>query len=260
MMTHWAERIKRWNQIRPPMRPAAETVKNIQKLVAADQGPVMILGVTSELYQAFPQVHGYDREQVMIDNIWPGDTADKKVYLSDWKTQQVPEGKYAGVVGDGSLNMLLFPVEAALVLNRCMTWLKPGGTVAIRVFTRPVKTITAEQVQLVPELLNWDAFRCVLNMHIAGTSDVNIPSVQMLYHFDRLFPDRAKLAEQANWDLSHMCQTMDAYKGSQSMTSYPTRDQWLAVVPPDATHVQFVEETSYDLSKYFPILTFRKPV
>jgi len=256
--SHWAERTKHWSKITAPMRPHEGSISKQQELVGDKKERILLLGVTPELHAAFPIIHAVDREQSMIDTIWPGDTEHKQVTRSDWFDIDLYANHYSAIVGDGSLNMVHFHEETNLLLRRCLDWLEPGGIAAFRVFTRPNHTPTKGNVITATKTMCLDAWRCYLNMYIAGTYGVNVPSQRKLDVFNELFPDREALASETGWELDSINRSFDSYKNGKMLTSYPTRDQWKAIIPDYAVEVGFDETSRYELCEYFPILTFRK--
>ena len=256
--SHWSERIKHWHKIMPPMRPHQGSISKQQQLLGDRDGKVLLLGMTPELHAAFPEIHAVDREQAMIDNIWPGDTKHKHATQADWFDIPLYANHYDAVVGDGSFNMPRFHEETNLLMRRCLDWLRPGGIVAVRVFTRPEITPSIDQVMAATDTMCFDAWRCYLNMYIAGNEGVNIQSSRKYEVFDDIISDRAELAERTGWDLDHINRSFNSYKNGKMLTSYPTRAQWKHIVPDYATEIGFEETEGYELCEHFPILTFRK--
>lgn len=258
--SHWHTRVKHWSSVTPPLRPDSSSVQKQIELVGADASNVLVLGVTPELTKGFNNVVAVDKEQVMIEHLWIGESATKKAILADWLSVDLPENSFAGIVGDGSLNMVQYGEPLNALFERLVHWLQPGGVCAVRVFSRPSTPVTEQDVRNQVGKLNWHAFRCFLNMHIGSTQGTNIPSKNMLKTFDQLFPDRVVLCEQTGWDLQEIINSMDSYKISPNSTSYPTPEEWLEMVPPHLQDVRLEHAGDYQLAENYPILTFRKPL
>lgn len=257
--SHWAARTTHWSKIKQPLRPHFSSIAVQKQWIGSPIGSVIVLGVTPEFHGLFDNITAIDREAVMIEKIWPGDTDTKHTMLADWLTIELSDNFYDGVVGDGSLNMVKFPNDAATLLNKCLSWIKPGCGVAVRVFSRPEEPITIEQLKSSIHDLSWDAWRCYMKMYMAGKYGVNIPSASQLDIFNDIFPDRIALAKETGWDIEQINISMDSYKNGKMNTSFPTRSEWLSVVPKTAVDVGFDENGPYDLSDLFPVLRFRKP-
>jgi len=230
------------------------------ELVGAHTSNVLVLGVTPELTTGFTHVVAVDKEQVMIEHLWIGDSTTKKAIHADWLSIDLPKNSFAGVVGDGSLNMIPYGEPLKAMFERLVCWLQPGGVCAVRVFSRPSAPVTEQDVRNQVGKLNWHAFRSFLNMHIASTQGTNIPSKNMLKTFDRLFPDRAALCEQTGWDFQEISMSMDSYRNSPNSTSYPTPQEWLDIIPKNLQGVTLEQAGDYQLAENYPILTFRKPL
>jgi hypothetical protein len=241
------------------MRPHKNTINKQLELVGDNCENVLLLGVTQELARAFSIVTAVDREPKMIEHIWPGDDATHRAILGDWFTVDLPLNSFSAVVGDGSFNMVLFPFDAKALMIRLLELMKPGGIAAVRLFTRPEYAVTEEDVIEKSTQFSWHAFRCYFNMYISSTYGTNIPSRMMLQEFNRIFPNRQQLCDITGWRIDDIANSMDAYKTSNTMTSYPTQQQWLDSVPADADDIRLISVDGYELSKYYPILTFRKP-
>jgi hypothetical protein len=255
--SHWADRSKHWFTIKAPLRPTAETVCKQQQLIG-NNGHVLLLGGTPEYHSVFYNITAVDRESAILSNIWPGDTETKKSILADWLDVHFTSNSFHGIVGDGSLNMMQFPSDAQKLLHRCIDWLEPQGTLAVRLFSRPAAVITEADVITAATYLSWDAFRAYLNMYIACTFGTNVISSSRLEVFDNLFPDRPALVSSTGWNLNDISKTMDSYKNGRMTTSYPTQDEILSIIDTARVDVELVHVGNYELCEYFPILHLKK--
>ncbi len=258
-MTHWQERSKNWDKIGPPKRPIQEVIDQIRALVG-DDANVLVLGVTPQLVQAFANIHAVDREPAMISRLWPGDTETKTAECLDWF--DLPGNvRYDAIVGDGSLNMVRFSDGISTLLMHLMDLLKPGGRLACRVFSNPTTVPTLEDLMSITSgrtSMGFDAWRTKQSHHLTTYVGPNVPVELMVEFFDVHWPDREALAAATGWDLESINITMDAYRGSQSYTAFPTDEEWLSVVPEHACNVELIPTYGYELAENFPILTFTK--
>lgn len=258
--SHWAARTTHWSKIKQPLRPHSSSIESQKQYIGNIPGDVIVLGVTPEFHSTFDCLLAIDRESIMIEKIWPGDTDTKHAILADWLDVELPANSYAGVVGDGSLNMVKFPVDAEKLLLKCFNWCKPGAGIAIRTFTRPDIPVTFDDLKRESYNMDWDPWRCYMKMYIAATYGVNVPSAFQLEFFNLIYPDRVALSARTGWDIDQMNISMNSYQNGKMNTSFPTRSEWLSVVPSDAIDVGFIENGPYQLSECFPVLRFRKPV
>ena len=256
--SHWLARSTHWSKIKAPLRPTNETVTT-QKTLLDYGGSILLLGGTPEYWHLFDNICALDREPSILKNVWPGDRDNKSSRQADWMTVDIPSNTYDGIVGDGSLNMVKFPTDAKILINRCIDWLKPGKAMAIRLFSRPNKAISINDLRQNAQILSWDAWRANLNMYIACNNESNVLSAARLEIFNMIFPDREELADETGWDLEMINTTMDSYKNGTMTTSYPTIEEWKSIIPDTILKVDFVDVGGYELSDFFPILYLRKP-
>ncbi|MCE9661364.1 MAG: class I SAM-dependent methyltransferase [Burkholderiales bacterium] len=124
--SHWHRYAGRRELFEPPLRPHADVVALLRTLVGAGAGPVLLLGVTAAIAEAFPTVEAVDKSPAMVARSWPGDTASRRATIGDWLDLGASDRRYAGIVGDGSLNMLtpgqigrLLAIVAGLLERPC---------------------------------------------------------------------------------------------------------------------------------------------
>jgi len=260
-MSHWQKYHARWSQIQPPLRPDPDVVTCIQHCVGDLTGPVLLLGVTPELADAFDQVDAVDRNPAMITNVWPGNAGDKKAVEGNWLDITLPGDHYAAVIGDGSLNNIAWPNEIAHLLDRVMQWLKPGGTFACRLFERPPGGYSRRHLQRIaaePATINFHAFKWQVAMHLAQERGANVLVTAILALVNELFPDRDELSRTTGWPRSAI-DTIDVYQGSPVSYCFPDRTEFTEALPASATNVRFLACGHYDLAACCPVLTFEKP-
>jgi len=256
--SHWHTRIQHWANVTPPYRPHPDSIAKQVELVGADSPAVMVLGVTPELTAAFTNVVAVDSAEVMINAFWPGNTETKRVVFADWFDPL--DFTPTGIVGDLSLNLLLYPRHIKFLLQKLYDQMAPGAVFACRVVARADKTITEQELIDLTETMSWHAWRLLFVQHIAGTEGATVFNYRKYTRFQELFPDRAALCAQTGWDIEEVSRSMDSYRGAPGYSSNPTRREWLAVVPTAAESAQMIDVGDYELAELCPILTFRKPV
>jgi SAM-dependent methyltransferase len=260
-MNHWQSPLSWWPRLGPPLRPTPEVVSCIRRLAQLSPGPVLLLGVTPELAQAFDAVHAVDKNQAMIDAVWPGDNAARKAVLGDWLDIPGPDDRFAAVVGDGSLTTLSYPRELKRMLQRVFELLAPGGHFVCRLFERPAPPFTQgdlEEAGAGRVNVNFHAFKWMLAMHLAEEGGASLPVERILSRFDHLFPDRGLLSARTGWSRQEI-ETIESYRGSSATYGFPSRAELLSLLPAGFTEAQFHSCGSYALAPCCPILSCRKP-
>jgi cyclopropane fatty-acyl-phospholipid synthase-like methyltransferase len=145
--------------------------------------------VTRKIAEAYEHVTAVDYSEAMIERVWPGDTETKRVQYADWLEVDLPLEHFDGIVGDGSVNMLAYPVEVRKLFKRTLTWLKPGGVFAARVWTRPDTPVTRERIlaEAANPTMGFTAFRRLFNMLIADRDGSIFPVTRIAELFDEMF-------------------------------------------------------------------------
>ncbi|MFO1088524.1 MAG: hypothetical protein U1E46_02970 [Hyphomicrobiales bacterium] len=261
-MNHWQNYHKRWSALGPPQRPNPEAVATLHRLVGRPRGPVLVLGVTPEVAGAFDVVTAVDKNRGMIDGVWPGDTETKRAIEADWLTVDLPAGGFTAVVGDGSLNSVPTLDDARVVLARAFMFLRPGGRFACRVYARPDDPFTEElliDTLLRPATIGFHAFKWMLAMNVAESEGASVPVARLLERFEELSPDRELTSRRTGWPRTAI-DTVDAYRDSPVRYCFPSRTEFLAMIPRGAAGVAFEPSGTYDLAACCPTLTFSKPV
>jgi SAM-dependent methyltransferase len=248
--THWAERSRAWGKNGPPLQPNQEIIDCFASLIPTTAN-IILLGVTPQIANAYTHVTAVDREPAMIERVWPGNTETKRAILDNWLTVELAENYYDGIIGDGSINMLDIK-DVEFMLNKAKQLLKPGGTFACRMFTRPNVAITKERLheEARNPTVNFSAYRRLIPMYIAAQNGPVVPVKLIVNLFDQMFPDRTIL----KWTAEQMA-TMDAYRTSDATTWFPTRQEILDLAPKGS---RYIESGSYDIADTCPILTFAK--
>jgi SAM-dependent methyltransferase len=257
---HWDRSPRHWSRIEPPLRPNAEVTRAFVRLAGGASARVLLLGVTSELANAFESVHAIDKSPMMLAQVWPGDSASKQATLGNWLEMPVPDDVFDGVIGDGSLSNLVYPHEVREVLARARAKLRPGGNFVCRLFERPDVPVSREALLATaagPAPINFHAFKWQLAMHLAGQGHATIPVPGILALFDELFPDRGAVAARTGWP-RELIDLLDVYRDSDVHFTFMTRDEILAVLPPGITNLRFDACGSYDLAQCCPLMSFQR--
>ena len=261
-MTNWLKHSENWNRLHSPMKPAPSDVAHYQQLVG--QGPVMMMGVTQELYSAFDDITAFDRDAAMISSVWLGDTETKRVIQKDWLSIEFDTApNFAGIIGDCALPMLADTDKMRQFQERCFNWLRPGGVFVQRLFERPapVRPYTRENLKAVmgkPAAINFHAFKWMLCMTIAAESGYQIKDTERYALFNELCSDRDSLSATTGWTRDSI-DTIDLYLDGTTTVAFCDREEYLSTVPADAVDIQFTYMTDYDLAEHCPIMSWRRP-
>ena len=247
--THWAARSLTYGQSGPPLNPNQEIIDGFINL-APVSGHILLLGVTAKIHAAYTHITAVDYSPEMIERVWPGNTPTKQVQEGNWLTVDLPQHSFDAILGDGSVNMLAYPQDVRRLFERSLTWLKPGGVFACRVWTRPDEPVTREQILAEADkgTMSFTAFRRLFNMHIADRDGSIFPVTQIAELFDELFPDPTQLP----WENTS---SIDAYRTSTATSWFPTRQEILDIAPAGS---RFVDVGTYEIAETCPILTFTR--
>lgn len=245
--THWEARSRTYGQMGPPLNPNQEIIDGFTSLVPTT-GRVLLLGVTPKLHAAYNTITAVDYNGSMIERVWPGNTETKTAILDNWLTVDLPHTSFDGIVGDGSINMLAYPADVKQLFDRSLVWLKPGGRLACRMFTRPDQPVTEADIKAQVGQLGFSAWRRLFNMLLADRHGPVFPVTLIYELFTQMYPDRSVLPYEN-------VTAMDAYQTSTATSWFPTRQEILDIAPAGS---YFVDVGTYELAETCPILTFVK--
>jgi hypothetical protein len=257
MSQAWRDFHLRFPRLRPPQAVNAEMAANAAAAVDGHDERVLLLGVTPALAGIGARLVAVDRSPNMIAMVWPGDDDRRRVVEADWRSMD-PGGDFSAVVGDGSFNCLHYPGGYALVLARLVAMLRTPARFAVRFFVTPDpcesvaslgETTLAGRVESI-HALKWRLAMAI----VAERGIVNVRADDILAEFDRLFPDREALARRTGWTRDEI-ETLDFYRGSADVLSFPTAAQIEAVIPAGFSNVRLLNSGAYDLSERCPLVT-----
>ncbi len=254
--SHWASHSARWALLGPPLRPPAAAVDAIARQLAGHAGPTLLLGVTPELAPIADDLTAVERSAAMIDAVWPGDEGRRRAVLGNWQDLASIGGRYVAAVGDGSLNSL--PMAAyTVVFAQLAGVLELGARIAIRTFVRPAEPAplasVGERVATGP-VGGFHAHKWRIAMAVAGEAGrADIAVAEILAAFEALHPDRDALVAATGWDRA-VVDTIDGYRGSAEVYSFPTAGQLLAAVPAPFVDPRLVPSGEYELADCCPLL------
>jgi len=225
-----------WHRIAPPLRPAAQDIGMLVRLVAQwcnsrgyERPAALLLGVTPEIacmrWPGGTKLVAVDRSRGMIDNIWPRNAFDDAGVLQGmWTALPVADGSCDIATGDGCFSQLSYPQGYVDLTNELARVLKRGGLFAMRAFVRPQP---AESVQdLLSEMKagrigSFHVFKWRLNMALQPHTAAGVRLHDVWTTFMELFGDPATLASQTNWPFEDV-ETIHAYRNVNARYTFPT--------------------------------------
>ena len=241
---------KRWQRLRPPLRPHAADIATIDQLTYG-RGPRLLLGVTPELAALGGPLIAVDWSATMIARIWPGNSADRRAVQGDWRKLPLAPQSVTGAMGDGIVNMLRWPDEVETVVQQLRETVRPGGRIALRCFCSSDERESLEALHsayLSPsDTAGFHAFKWRLAQ--AAMRGDNIETRAVWAAFEATFPDREALSRATGWPLSTIGE-IDDYRVSTLSKCFPTRSALKSLLP-DA---YLVESQGYEMAERCPVL------
>lgn len=261
MSEHWQRFQAIWDAILPPLRPAPSAVEAFRAAAPADGRRLLVLGVTPELSDLGRQTTAVDHDRSMIQRVWPGNGPGRQVLQADWRAMPLATNSVEVVYGDGAINVLRFPSEAASVMDELDRVLVPGGKAVFRVYCTPDPPETFEELARAAETggtENVFALKWRLAMARVGMSrgpNVRVP--ELLDAFDSVFPDRAALAADTGFS-RELIDTVDLWAGSEKTFSFPTLAQSRDLLASGFDEVRVEASGDYPLAERCPLLVCRQ--
>lgn len=267
----WKQHAQQWQRIGAPLRPSAEDGSLMLELAASALSGkptprVVILGVTPELvrlpWPADARLLALDQSAEMIASIWqPHPDVESRVREARWQSMPVDNQSISLIVGDGSLNALTSLQEYLDVFTEAARALKSDGALVLRCFVRPDRAETLDAVAsaaLAGEVGSMHALKWRIAMALEVDHTFSVAVVDIRAAFERLFPDRDRLAGITGWPLQ-VIDTIDAYRGVATRYSFPT----LAAIRTAAAPLFQVDKVRcgrYELAGRCPTVLFRRAV
>jgi len=259
--SHWNEYHRRWSRIKPPLRPDADVVAAFANAIDANADRILLLGVTPELANIGPHVTAIDRNAAMIANIWSGDTSARRALCGDWLALPFEEGQFTAVIGDGSLSAIQYPADYRTLFAQLARVLEPGGVFVCRLFLTPDEFESVGAIKaraFAGETESFHAFKWQLAMAMVQEArDPNIAVAAILERFNELFPDRAALSRASVWSDTDI-ETIDVYKDSPDIYSFPTLAQLRETIPKTFRGGRIFPTGKYPLAERCPLIVVER--
>jgi hypothetical protein len=248
-----------WDKLTSPARPSVSDINTYKSIVP--EGPILLLGVTPEIANAYDNVLAVDKDIKMIENVWPGNTETKHAVNSSWESF-LPGKKFNGVLGDCAMTMIGDKKHIVNANLRFFDMLNPGGTMAHRIFHKPKERVTKQHlIDMLskPATINFNAFKWTMFMYYGEEVDYRIKVTKLHKLFNEICPIRELASELTGWSMTQI-NSIDIYENSDWEVSVLSKKEWLETIPKDAIDVKFTYQDDYDLAELCPILSFSKNV
>lgn len=267
---HWPRHALQWSLVGPPLRPSEDDVAlamaEVQSWSARHGRParVLLLGVTPELAtMPLPPgatLHAVDRSPSMIAHIFPAKARARGVTaaVADWHQLPHIDGAFDLVLGDGCLTCGRFPEDYRKVAVEARRVLVAQGRMLMRLFTSPERAESLDDVARAVEqgtVHSFHALKWRIAMAIAPQTR-NVAVTDIAVAFERLFPERSALSARTGWAIEEIA-TIDAYRGSDVVYSFPTEAETVASLQPELVVVER-HAASYELGERCTRLSFRR--
>ena len=242
-----------YGRLRPPLRPSPSDVATFSRSISHQGKRILLFGVTPELSVLGSELTAVDNSPAMLDQVWPGDRTSRRAVLGDWTHLPFEDASFDSVIGDGSLNSA--PESVDEVLAELKRVLAPGGLAAFRLFCAPEKpetlgSIADEVARGWPGNLHALKWRIAMSV-AASRPRAIVPVQEILAEFNRMFPDRDRLAAGTGWPADDIA-TLDAYVGADHSLGFPTLSSMLEVIEHHFTKVSVVPSSGYPLAELCP--------
>ena len=266
----WERQWLWWDRVAPPLRPAAQDIEILRRLIAEGcvargciQPRAVLLGVTPEIasmhWPKGTSLLAIDRSQGMIDNVWPKQPfTGARVVSGEWTRMPLAAGSCDVVTGDGCFSQLPYPEGYDALVQELRRALKPGGLFAMRAFVR------LEPAESVEELLselnaggirNFHVFKWRLNMALQPTIAAGVRLRDIWDTFMEKFGGPANLATQRNWPFE-VVETIHAYREANALYTYPTLSELRDRLSTCFSEIACVYPT-YEMGDRCPTLLFK---
>lgn len=252
--SHWREHAATWDDFGPPLRPHPLDMARIQALVAAQfsQPPrTLLLGVTPE-YALLPWPKGtsftaVDKCRDMIAKVWPAEALPPsfRAVQGLWSALPLADQSVDLAMGDGISTVLPHWSMMDAIVAELHRVCAPGGSLMLRLFTRPERPDSLEQLVEdleVDRVQSFHAFKLRLLMVLQGSLDTGVQPRRAWEVWQGLKRQHAACIEARAWS-ERTTATIDAYARSTDTYWFPTVSDALRVLEQRFTlkHIQYSE-------------------
>ncbi|MFN7998530.1 MAG: methyltransferase domain-containing protein [Bryobacteraceae bacterium] len=256
--SYWDSLAVAYASLGPPLKPSPEDILIMREAVA-QAGPVkhphsgraFILGVTPDIAEkVFPHswaVIGMDRSPGMTRIVWPGrNGGGRHVLCGNWQSLPFGDRSFDAIVGDGSLNCLLYPSGLRAVAASVHRVLRDEGRFVVRCYLPPLVREGPEDVfadlwrGAIPSL-NHFKLRMWTALQETPEKGITLAAIYQAWKDQRLDVDQ--VVARTGWDRVS-AQMIELYKGHCTVLSFPTLTEFRAVFR------EFFDEVSCSIPAY----------
>lgn len=252
---HWHDLFRAWAGLTKPVGVSPEIVAAIKAEVRGLNGPMLLLGLTRPLMDTSHDLVAIDRSAALAAERSRSEPA-ARILVGDWTEMPFAPASFAACIGDGSLISFDFPGRLQRVLEEVGRCLKPGGRFACRVFLRPDRTPTLDELMDLARrggiTFQHFKFKFAMAMMLEGGSP-NIAVATLPALLAECLPDRDELAARTGWDRSEI-DTIDVYRSSDATYCFPTRAELSTVLPRVFKASRFVAVAHHPFGAEWPVV------
>ena len=265
----WEQQWLWWHRIAPPLRPGAQDIEALARLIAqwcdtrgCERPAALLLGVTPEIasmrWPEGTRLVAVDRSRGMIENIWPRDAIEgARVLSGEWAALPVAAGSSDIATGDGCFSQLPYPQGYDDLARELARVLRRGGLFAMRAFVRPEPSESMQELlseMKAGRIRSFHAFKWRLNMALQPDTATGVRLNDIWTAFMDLFGDPTTLAAQANWPFADV-ETIHAYRNMEARYTYPTLSELRGELSTRFTEIA-CEFPDYEMGERCPTLLF----
>lgn len=267
---YWEALALRWDDLRPPRRPAPEDTAALERMVeeALARGPrsgarALLLGVTPEIatmrWPAGTRLLALDASAAMIRHVWPApEIPVAAVVRGDWAAMPIRDGAFDVVVGDASVAAQPYPDGFFAVAGEVRRVLRAGGALATRAFTRPERREPLAQIFAdlrAGRVGTLDAVRWRVGAALHGDRATGVTMGEIWDAWAANVPDPHGLMRALGWPPDTV-RVMENLRGGKAVLVFPTLTELRESLD------GMFEETACEFPSYedgdrYPTLAFR---
>jgi hypothetical protein len=268
--THWAHFGESYARLGSPLIPGEQDLAAFHRAVASwRQGypkrrlRILVCGVTPALAgMSWPDesdLLGVDKSTGAIHALWRHPAGKRWPLCGDWLQLPLADKSCDIVAGDGSFNCMRYPEGYRALASAIDRVLRLRGLLLMRLFTRPEQPEEPAQVFAdlhacrIPSFHHFK-WRLVMALQTDVTRGVVVNNVFDAWVAAGICAE--ELSERTGWDLK-VIETIELYKGKQTLLSFPTFAELQAVLAGcfDETSVYYPD---YPLGERCPTLAFMR--
>ena len=222
------------------------------------------LGVTPEItklpWAENTTLKAFDRSIEAIKSVWvPNSKIKSTIQEADWTALPLQNKSVHFVLGDGCTTQIDNMNGYKPLFSELRRVLIPDGGLIMRVFVRPEQAEPLDKVitdVLEGKIEHFGSLKWRVAMSLTGSNNQSEIKVAVIYDtFQKIFPDRKKLAQLCDWPLE-IINTLDVYKNSEQSYTFPTLLEFKNIIA-ESFHINEIKYASHELSECCPILSMK---